>query len=56
MSAVLAIGAAAVIVVAIIVAVGARQGGWRSQTGYSEYQRGEEALRACWRKVIGRRQ
>jgi hypothetical protein len=54
MSAVVAICAAAVVVIAVIVAVGARQGGWKSQTGYSEYQRGEDALRAWWRRVIGR--
>jgi hypothetical protein len=54
MSAVAALSACAVIVVAVIVVVGARHGGWKSQTGYSEYQRGEEALRAWWRRVFGR--
>jgi hypothetical protein len=54
MSAIAALSAGAVIVVAVIVVVGARHGGWKSQTGYSEYQRGEEALRAWWRRVLRR--
>lgn len=54
MSAVAALSAGVVIVVTVIVVVGARHGGWKSQTGYSEYQRGEEALRAWWRRVFGR--
>jgi hypothetical protein len=54
MSAVVALSAGAVIVVAVIVVVGTRHGGWKSQTGYSEYQRGEEALRTWWLRVFGR--
>jgi hypothetical protein len=54
MSAVAALSAGAVIVVAVVVVVGARHGGWKSQTGHPEYQRGEEALRAWWRRVFGR--
>lgn len=50
------IEASAVVVVAGIVAVGARKGGgWKSLTGYTEYQRGQQTLRNWWRNVFGRR-
>jgi hypothetical protein len=48
------IAVVAIIVVAFIVVLGTRRGGWTSQTGYREYQHGEEALRSWWRRVTGR--
>jgi hypothetical protein len=54
MGAITTIGAVAAIVVALIVALGTRSDGWMGLTGYSEYQRGEEALRDWWRRVTRR--
>jgi hypothetical protein len=56
MGAITTIGVVAAIVVALIVVLGARSDGWMGLTGYSEYERGEEALRTWWRRATGRQQ
>jgi hypothetical protein len=54
MGAIPTIGVVAAIVVVLIVVLGTSSDGWMGLTGYSEYQRGEEALRTWWRRVTGR--
>jgi hypothetical protein len=54
MGAITTIGVVAAIVVVLIVVLGTRSDSWMGLTGYSEHQRGEEALRTWWRRVTGR--
>ena len=53
MGAITTIGVVAAVVAALIVVLGTRSDGWMGLTGYSQYQRGEEALRTWWRRVTG---